>query len=232
MLPGLLPVSEFLAPGTEAFSTTRRYSRVNRAQLFEPLGITPADYASVKQVHGAGIVVISKAQSIPPQDIEADALVTDAPGLWLSILTADCIPAFFYDPGGPAAGIAHAGWRGLGAGILEKTALTLNRVFGSPLSALRIAFGPAIRPCCYEVGAEFKEYFPAAFSAGPAPGKGMMDLLGEARRRLEAAGLSPEHIRDTGICTACSNERFFSARRGDSGERIISLIRISALSRP
>ena len=195
--------------------------------MLERFGVTPETFAGVKQVHGAEILKISSDRSIPSATFEADALITRVPGLALGVFTADCLPVFFYDPGARAAGIAHAGWRGLRAGILEKTVRMLNREFASDFRILRAAIGPAIRKCCYEVGREFADYFPESFSPGPDPEKGMMDLSSEARARLEGAGLLAGHIADSGICTACSNSQFFSARRGDAAERILSFIRIS-----
>ena len=216
-----------LGPGVEAFSTTRQFPRAGHRQMLERFGIAPENVAAVKQVHGSEVAQIRSAEAKPSVAFEADGLMTDVPGLVLSVLTADCLPVFFFDPGGPAVGIAHAGWRGLRAGILEKTVALLRRNFDGRFETMRAAFGPAIRKCCYEVGSEFADYFPQSFSSGPIPGKGMMDLSSEARARLEAAGLLPGHISDSSICTACQDSQFFSARRGDAAERIFSFIRIS-----
>ena len=155
----------------------------------------------------------------------ADAIITNIPGPVLGILTADCVPAFFWDPVKKAAGLAHAGWRGLTAGILEKMILKMLETFDSNPRDIQVAFGPFIRTCCYEVGKEFAEIFPR-FYVSSSPEKGRMDLAAAGRERIFKEGIRRENFQDLEICTLCRRDAFFSARAGDSDERILSLIQI------
>ena len=160
---------------------------------------------------------------------EADGLITEVPGIALGISTADCIPVFFWDPEYHAAGIAHTGWRGLKSGMITEMISWFRDYFRSQKKSLQVAFGPAIRRCCYEVGEEFRDFFPGFYFEVDSPSKakrGRMDLLAAARDQALAQGILAEHIFDAGICTSCQNDRFFSARREGTSERIFSVIQI------
>jgi len=169
-------------------------------------GFSPA-WATVNQVHGSDVLTVSG----PGVSGEADALVTGTPGLPLAIFTADCLGVVFESEG--AVGVAHAGWRGLNAGVLEATREIMTVLGGAPMRAI---VGPAIRACCFEVGPEVADQFSQSLGT-TSWGTVSVDLIGEARRRLP--GLSFEAY---GGCTRC-DDRYFSFRNGDRTVRMASV---------
>lgn len=188
----------------------------NRAILGECL---PAEPRWLKQVHGSA--VIDPARAMP--EAEADGAVTREEEVVCAVLTADCLPVLLCGRRGGVVGIAHAGWRGLAAGIVENTVRTMR----VPPTDLIAYIGPGIGPRAYEVGAEVRDAFvrpdpeaAAAFSAGPN-GKYRADLCLLARRKLHAQGIAA--IFGGGFCTA-TEKRFFSFRRDRITGRMASLI--------
>lgn len=188
----------------------------NRAILCACL---PAEPAWIKQVHGTAVIDAERATP----ETEADAAVTRRPGRVCIVMTADCLPVLLSDRAGRAVGIAHAGWRGLAAGVLENTV----RAMGSPPENLIAYIGPGIGAHRYEVGDEVRRAFvdqdPGAAGAF-APGRGgkhFADLYALARGRLAAAGVA--HAHGGGFCTA-GDDRFFSFRRDRTTGRMASLI--------
>ena len=139
----------------------------------------------------------------------ADGLWTDEPGLPILAMSADCLPIAIVRTETDERGVAvlHAGWRGLVAGIVESGARALGH------GTLAAAVGPAIGPCCYEVGEEVAEPFRQRFGDDVAR-DGRLDLWTSAERALRAAGI--EHVVRFDRCTACEPETFFSHRR-DAG---------------
>ncbi len=188
----------------------------------------PGRLTVARQVHGAVIARVRDGDS--PEAIarvEADGLCSDAPGVTLGIFVADCIPALIADPRTGAFAAVHAGWRGTLAGVLPAAVRTLATEFGAHPADLRVALGPAIGPCCFEVGGEvvqaFVALFPDARGGGvvvPSPrgasGKSNIDLKAANRLLLERAGVSPHAIDASLECTSCDRARFFSFRRDGS----------------
>jgi YfiH family protein len=178
-----------------------------------------------RQVHGTAVARVRAGDS--PSEIarlEADGLCTDVAGLRVGVFVADCVPALIADPRTGACAAVHAGWRGTVAGILPATVQVLSIEFGARPSDLRVALGPAIGPCCFEVGPEvvaaFEALVPDARARGivlPSPrglpGKAQVDLKRCNRLLLERAGVAPEAIEAGPECTCCAPERFFSFRR-------------------
>jgi YfiH family protein len=187
----------------------------NRRRIAEAMGVAPANFLSLYQVHSPDAVIADgpwDAASRP----RADAIVTRTPGLAIGITAADCGPVLFADPRARVIGAAHAGWKGALTGVLEKTVDAMETL-GSRRSDISVAIGPLIRQRSYEVGAEFVARFmetdrayTAFFIPSERDGHAMFDLGGFIRMRLEHAGV--ETIDDTGIDTY-SDERFFSYRR-------------------
>jgi YfiH family protein len=159
----------------------------NRERVREHAGA--ARLAQGRQVHGTHVVVDGEGGE------EADGQVTTRPGVAAIVLTADCLPVALAGPG--AAGVVHAGWRGLAGGVLEAGVAALGP---GPVAA---AIGPGIGPCCYEIGDDVRAVF--------ASSERTLDLKAVARARLEAANV--QEIHDCGLCTACDPQRFFSHRR-------------------
>ena len=143
--------------------------RENRRRFFREAGIERL--FSVTQVHGADVARVGPEAE--PEEIarmRADALVTNQPGVALGIYTADCIAILMVDPktGGLAA--AHAGWRGSVEGIAATAVGALVSAFGAQPEAIRVAFGPSIGPCCFEVGEDVAAKFDPEF-VKPRPGQ-------------------------------------------------------------
>jgi YfiH family protein len=189
----------------------------NRAQLAGDLGLA-SEPRWLTQVHGATVVESSL------EEVEADAHWTDQPGLVLAILTADCLPVLFSNRAGTVVAAAHAGWRGLAAGVLEATVAAL------PVDAddLLIWLGPAISAQHYEVDALVRNAFVehddgADIGFQPVrPGHWLADLKALARRRLQRCGVN--HIHAGPHCTFAQSDQFFSYRRDGTTGRQASLI--------
>jgi YfiH family protein len=188
----------------------------NRLHLTSTLNIQPA---WLKQVHG---VVIAEAN--PDAVMEADASWTDSPGIACTIMTADCLPALFCTLDGRKVAAAHAGWRGLAAGILEATADSLD----VPPEHIMVWLGPAIGQPSFEVGPEVREAFTSthpqtrnAFSPSENPGRFMADIYELARLRLAAHGVTAVY---GGGFDTFTDPRFYSYRRSARIGRFASLI--------
>ena len=216
---------ESLGRGVVAGFHSRAFDNSKRGEFLQALGLFPENLVMVKQVHGSAIVV---AERPDPSLLEtpADGLITKVSGLVLGIRTADCVPVFFWDPVQKVAGIAHGGWKGVKEGIIARMLKIFEKKCGTKMENLRIAIGPSIRRCCYEVGKEFLGYFPGFYHAKDA-NKGCLDLVGVIKTRLSKSGVPEGHIHDTGLCTVCENKKFFSYRaESQTSERILSVISI------
>jgi YfiH family protein len=209
----------------------------NRARLLEYAGV-PA--AWLKQIHGP--IVVDAAQALDAArtgtPLEADASVTDQPGIACTVMVADCMPVLICDGAGRAVGAAHAGWRGLAAGVIEKTAQRVAALAGCATSDLHAYLGPAIGPTAFEVGTDVRDAFmthaesvgaaqrvatDAAFVPRPeAAGKYLADLGALARLRLGELGVT--RISGGGMCTYTDRERFYSYRREPVTGRMAALI--------
>jgi len=181
----------------------------NRVRLCAATGIDPGGVVIGRQVHASAIASHEQAQepSLWPDPAadppELDGHVIDRSGLAALVFVADCLPIALAGPDGLA--MLHCGWRGLAGGIVGSGAAAIE--------AEAAAIGPGIGPCCYEVGEEVLAAF-APLGPGVADGR-MLDLKEVARRLLERAGVTA--VEDSGICTRCEGETFFS-HRGDGPE--------------
>jgi YfiH family protein len=178
----------------------------------------PGEPAWLAQVHGNEVAELDSLTG--GERPRADAAVVSTPGRVAAVLTADCLPVFLTDRSGRRVAVAHAGWRGLAAGVLERAAHSL----GVPGEETIAWLGPAIGPDAFEVGAEVREAFMqvetqahAAFRAHK-PGKFMCDLYRLARMRLARAGV--RHVYGGGFCTWSETGRFFSYRREQKSGRM------------
>lgn len=184
----------------------------NRARFLAATGARAL--ALLDQVHGDRIVEIAAAAGISGHG-EADASWTASPGVALGIGIADCLPIVLHAPDLGAVGAAHAGWRGADLRIGAKLVKALEARGAAP-GKMKAVLGPCIRRCCYEVSPELAQRFEASFGAsvvdlaGPHP---HLDLAAASRVALREAGIVDEAIIDTGFCTSCERERFFSHRR-------------------
>jgi len=168
----------------------------------------------VRQVHGAGVVVVHGGESVEEvRRIEADALIAAGGGVFVGVRTADCVPALLEDAEAGLCAATHGGWRGLVAGVLEATVDRLVDL-GADAGRIRVALGPCIGPCCFEVGEEVAERFETAhIRAGRA--RPYVDLRAAAKSRLLAVGV--RHIAADAPCTRCDPAGYYSYRRDGAG---------------
>jgi YfiH family protein len=176
----------------------------------------------LKQVHGC------RVQAAPWEGRpEADASVSDETGVILGIETADCQPILLVDPVHRRVAAAHAGWRGTASGVARETVAALVARGSRPADVVAV-LGPAIGPCCYEVGEELRaEFGPEGgdfFLPGPR-GKPHLDVRAANVRQLEQAGLRPDHIHHVADCTMCRADLYHSYRReGKGAGRMINFV--------
>lgn len=193
----------------------------NRQRLVE-LGGLPAAPHWLEQVHGTDVVSLTSQTPVTPTLI-ADAAYTCEPGVVCAVMTADCLPVLFCGKAGDEVAAAHAGWRGLCAGMLENTVASFSAAPGDIMAWL----GPAIGPSCFEVGGEVREAFMAVDPASaaaftPAGEKFMADIYQLARLRLQAVGITA--IYGGEYCTVTDSDKFYSYRRDGITGRLASLI--------
>ncbi len=235
-----------LRPLADHLFTTREWALGSRPgardEDWQPvaasLGVNLEHLARLRQVHGAAAVArrageAGAADSRP----EADIIVSNNASLVLAIQTADCVPLLIADRVSGAVAAAHAGWRGLAAGVPGATVAALGREFSSAPGDLVAAVGPSISPGRYEVGDEVRTQFRAAgfsqaqlarwFLPGARPGHWQFDGWRAASDQLESAGLAPDAVHVAALCTAAYPDLFCSYRRDGKGAgRIAAAIRM------
>lgn len=162
-----------------------------------------------------------------------DALITNLAGVCIGVTTADCVPLLFFDPAKKAVAVAHAGWRGTCARIAEKTVLAMVQKFNCKPSDILVTIGPSISAKVYNVGKEVVENFEkAGFDVSEIVqirnNIFYLDIWKANQQSLEKAGIMPENIEVSGICTFTEHEKFFSARRlGINSGRMLSGIMLT-----
>lgn len=186
------------------------------------------------QTHGTEIRIIDTIFS--GKDLPAkkeflhgvDALITNDLNICIGVTTADCVPLLFYDPVKQVVAVAHAGWRGTGGKIAEKTLSAMQERFGTQPKDLRVVIGPSISVQVYNVGKDVYDHFEAAGFPVSAIFKTeneqlYLDLWKANQWLLLNAGVPLEQIEISGICTYTNHENFFSARRlGIQSGRMLS----------
>lgn len=186
----------------------------NRALVAAAAGYDPAALVAMKHVHGTAVWRVGEPQ---PEPAEFDGLVCDRPGAVLGAFAADCMPILFADPVARVVGAAHAGWRGTVAGVAVRVVERMAELGARPAD-IRVAIGPSIGPCCFEVGPEVVAEFRARFGERPGlvvagPKKDHVDLRVALTASVAEVGVAAEHVDATPPCTRCHPERFFSYRR-------------------
>ena len=213
--------------GDEAAHVEANYRRLAGA-----LGVCREDLTTTWQVHGSRILRAGESDRGRMID-KADGIITDVPDVPLIQRYADCTPLLVYDPRHHAAGLAHAGWRGTVAGVATSLVRAMREAFGSDPADLLAVVGPAIGPCCYEVGPEVvgavRRSLPPAWPLLSVPrsngetvgdldsavhGRLHFDLWEANRRQLAVAGVGRVEVAQ--VCTRCQRDVYFS-HRGDGG---------------
>ena len=221
-VPHLFTTRNF--PGVTAFRDPFPPLGPDATPLLADCGLAAEPAAFLKQVHGADVLRATEGGCAG----NADALITDRPGLPIAVFSADCEPLLIYDPGGRRLAAAHAGWRGTAQSVARAAVLALAEAGGRPEDFLA-AVGPSIGPCCYEVDkpviARFDQAFPGRWGAwvrSVGPGKWMLDLWAANEDQLRGAGLRGDRIDNPRLCTGCRTDLFYSYRRGHKG-RLVSI---------
>jgi YfiH family protein len=199
----------------------------------------PSVVVSLKQVHGTDALVLDRPLEVGETFAGGwDALMTNQPGVLLTIRTADCVPMLIHDPLRKVVAAIHAGWRGAVAGIVPKTLSLMLHRFGSEPASLQVGIGPSVGPCCYEVDEPVLERVRAGFAdwrlvvRETGRGRAGLDLRELVRHQAQAIGVESEHIRTVRVCTACHPNLFYSYRRdGVVGETMVSGIMLTRRSR-
>jgi YfiH family protein len=190
------------------------------------VGIHDGKIVTMRQVHGDNIIEVKDRQL--KEAGEADGMVTAESGIYLGVLTADCVPLLFIAPKQKLAAAVHAGWRGTLAGIADKTVRLFKSQYDVAASDLEVALGPSIGICCYEVNDDVAGPLMKKWGSLTTPsiavknGKSFVNLSRLNRDILRESGVPGKQLFQVGPCTRCAAEDFFSYRRegGETGRQI------------
>lgn len=203
----------------------------NYRRMAAALNMRVEDMVLSDQTHTTNVRVITEEDRgkgiLKPQDYsDVDGMITNVPGIVLVTSYADCVPLYFVDPVRKAIGLSHSGWKGTVGHIGQKTVEKMYEVYGSEPKDIVAAIGPSICQSCYEVSDDVAEAFRANFTADEAAdilldkgnGKYQLDLWKANWYVLTDAGILPEHLSVTDLCTACHPDLLWSHRK-TNGQR-------------
>lgn len=203
----------------------------NYRRMAAALNMRVEDMVLSDQTHTTNVRVITEEDRgkgiLKPQDYsDVDGMITNVPGIVLVTSYADCVPLYFVDPVRKAIGLSHSGWKGTVGHIGQKTVWKMHEVYGSEPKDIVAAIGPSICQSCYEVSDDVAEAFRANFTADEAAdilldkgnGKYQLDLWKANWYVLTDAGILPEHLSVTDLCTACHSDLLWSHRK-TNGQR-------------
>lgn len=202
----------------------------NYRRVAETFGKTVDDFICTDQTHTTTVLKVGKEErgygvtkEKPYTDV--DGLITNEPGVILSTFYADCVPLYFVDPVHKAIGLSHSGWRGTVGRMGQKTLEAMAEAFGTRPEDVYAAVGPSICQDCYEISEDVAEYFYEEFQGhgdeiliNKGNGKYQLDLWKTNEIVLLEAGIQPEHLAVTNVCTCCNSEVLFS-HRASHGKR-------------
>lgn len=211
--------------GDDPVAVMENYRRV--AEVF---GKTTGDFVCTDQTHTTNVLRVGKdekgygvTREKPYTDV--DGLITNEPGVILSTFYADCVPLYFVDPVNKAIGLSHSGWRGTFGRMGQKTLEAMAAAFGTKAEDVYAAIGPSICQDCYEISEDVADYFYTEFPShgeeiliNKGNGKYQLDLWKTNEIVLLEAGVKPEHLAVTNICTCCNADVLFS-HRASQGKR-------------
>lgn len=196
----------------------------NFSRFCTVLGVSATSIVKNKQIHSCLIRRVGRDDAVrrpsDPAVFPADGLVTNEPGVCLTVFSGDCIPILLYDPAARCIAAAHAGWRGAAGGIAARAVEAMTELCGSRPEHILAAIGPGIGPCCFETHADVPQAVEAQLGTQaaafvtplPRQGKFRVDLKALNAHWLRKAGLDPEHIALCDVCTACHPDQFWSHR--------------------
>jgi YfiH family protein len=190
-----------------------RWSDLLRASAFESI-------VHAHQLHETRIVIHDRVgRGVRETEGGADGHATADPGVLLAVTVADCVPVYLLDADARAVALLHAGWRGAATGILLRGITLFGQRWGSDPGRLLVHLGPAICGECYEVGPEVFNALGVELPPNAAP----VDLRGALAKQARAAGVPPESITVSGLCTLCGDANLFSHRAGRSERQVAVL---------
>ena len=204
--------------------------RENYRRLSDAMGFSMEDIVTSDQTHTTNVRVVTEEDSgngitKPRPYTDVDGMITNVPGLVLATFYADCVPLFFVDPVHKAIGLSHSGWRGTVGKIGKVTVEKMAEEFQTDPSELYAAIGPSICQDCYEVSEDVADAFYKEFQGHEREillekgnGKYQLDLWKTNEIILREAGVIPEHLAVTNICTCCNSRLLFS-HRASHGKR-------------
>jgi YfiH family protein len=202
----------------------------DKGRLADAFSVARSDIVFVSQVHGRTVLHVEPGQA--PVGMEADAIVSTAPGRVVAVRVADCVPILLADPSRRVVAAVHAGWRGTCAGVAQETVRAIEAL-GIPPANLVCALGPSIGPCCYDVDERVRTSFLAATPDSAAwftesgERRWLLDLWRANVEQLESAGVPPSSISVAGICTKHNLATCFSYRaEGPGGGRMVAAIQL------
>jgi polyphenol oxidase len=223
--------------GLADHGVTSRQLRFREPRIDEDYGVlakrfdvSPDRVVRVRQVHGRVVRVIREGDAQTAAD--ADAIVSTDPRLVASVRIADCVPVLIADRGQRVVAAVHAGWRGTAAGVTSETVKAISALGVAPTDLIA-AIGPSIGPCCYQVSGDVRDTMrgswpgPDAWFAEDGVGRWKLDLWRANRDQLQSAGVRPDSIVGSNLCTADHLDRFYSHRReGSETGRMVAAIRL------
>jgi YfiH family protein len=189
----------------------------NRSFILSKLNLELGDIVCAQQTHSANVYIAEEKDKgrgafvYEEAIFNMDAFITKEKNIALSVFIADCLPVYIIDKDKDVIAIVHAGWKGTKASIVKKTIFMMQQAFESKPKDLLALLGPSLRKCCYEVGGEFSQYFKRGISQ--QNGKLYLDIVGINYLQLKESGVSDNNIFDSGFCTSCQNDKFFSFRK-------------------
>lgn len=205
--------------------------RENFRRMGMVIGFETKDLVLSDQTHTTNVRLVTEADRGKGFDRErdytdVDGLITDTPGLMLVTIYADCVPLYFVDPVHKAVGLSHSGWKGTVHRIGKVTLERMKEAFGTRPEDVQAAIGPSICQDCYEVNEDVAQAFMDEFADQlddrlvyrKGNGKYQLNLWNANERILLEAGIRPEHLSITNICTCCNHELLFS-HRASHGQR-------------
>ena len=208
----------------------KEHVQENYKRLAEALGVTPNAFVCTDQTHTTNVIKVGKAEcgigvTRPKPYTDIDGLITNEAGVVLSTFFADCVPLYFVDPVNKAIGMSHSGWRGTVGRMGAKTIEAMNKEYGSKAQDLVAAVGPSICQSCYEISRDVAEQFMEEFKGHETEilidkgnDKFQLDLWKCNEIVLLEAGVRPENLAVTDVCTCCNSKLLFS-HRATNGKR-------------
>lgn len=225
-IPGVLAVMSLREDGSMKLFGESDQNVGNRSMFFEKIGISGGKIIAAEIVHGTRVETVdaSSAEFI----LEGDGLITNDAGVFLSVTVADCVPVYMYESERGIAGVVHCGWRGIVDGIIGNAIQEILRIGGKP-GNLRIALGPGINPCHFEVQNDvLGRCVDYPESVVRREGKVFVDLKHIIREQLIERGVNPLNIENNASCTM-ESDRYFSFRR-DRPDRIEAMVAVIGMT--